>query len=83
MRSSSCGREANGATWLDRQLVGRTPASLSAAGFGGEVHAAIEARVEHLVGQGLAHRQANEPSSYAICSTPCGNELEATAARIA
>jgi hypothetical protein len=49
--------EANGATWLDRQLVGRTPATLSSTGFGAEVQRAIEARIEHLVGQGLAQKQ--------------------------
>jgi hypothetical protein len=49
--------QADGATWLDRQLVGRAPASLSSGGFGGEVRQAIEARIEHLVGEGLARRQ--------------------------
>jgi hypothetical protein len=49
--------EANGATWLDRQLVGRTPATLSSTGFGDEVRRAIEARIEHLVGRGLAQKQ--------------------------
>ena len=41
----------------DRQLVGRSPASLSSGGFGRDVRHAMEARIEHLVGQGLARRQ--------------------------
>jgi Protein of unknown function (DUF3363) len=49
--------EASGATWLDRQLVGRDPASLSGSGFGLEVQHAINARVEHLVRENLAHRE--------------------------
>ena len=48
---------ARGATWLDRQLVGRTPAELSAGGFGGEVRLAMEGRIDHLVGERLARRQ--------------------------
>jgi hypothetical protein len=48
---------AGGATWLDRQLVGRSPSPLSSGGFGRAVREAIEARTEHLVGQGLARRQ--------------------------
>ena len=49
--------QVGGATWLDRQLVAREPASLSAGGFGREVREAMDARVEHLVGHGLAKRQ--------------------------
>jgi Protein of unknown function (DUF3363) len=48
--------QAQGATWLDRQLVGRSPAMLASGGFGAGVGSAIERRVEHLVGQGLARR---------------------------
>jgi type IV secretory pathway VirD2 relaxase len=48
--------KADGATWLDRQLVARTnPAS--EAGFGHEVRAAMEARTEYLASEGLARRQ--------------------------
>jgi type IV secretory pathway VirD2 relaxase len=46
-----------GATWLDRQLVSRQPATLSESGFGAEAHQALEARGDHLVGEGLARRQ--------------------------
>lgn len=48
---------APGATWLDRRLIERAPVQLSEGGFGGEVRRALEARTEHLVSQGLAHRQ--------------------------
>lgn len=48
--------QAKGATWLDRQLVGRSPTSLGAGGFGREVADALERRIDHLAGQGLAQR---------------------------
>src|SRR5216684_3613163 len=40
--------EADGATWLDRRLVGRGPADLVAAGFGQDVQQAMDRRREHL-----------------------------------
>lgn len=47
---------AEGATWLDRQLVATEPL-MTASGFGAEVEQARIARAEHLVGEGLARRQ--------------------------
>ncbi|MBW9075687.1 relaxase/mobilization nuclease domain-containing protein [Agrobacterium deltaense] len=47
---------ADGATWLDRQLVARDPVDLG-GGFGLEVKRAMEARTEHLIGEGLARRE--------------------------
>jgi type IV secretory pathway VirD2 relaxase len=47
---------ASGATWLDRQLLAKDP-PLSGGGFGAEVRQAMEARVDHLAMEGLAHRQ--------------------------
>lgn len=47
---------ADGATWLDRQLVGRDPASLRSTGFGREAEQALERRREHLIEQGLAEK---------------------------
>lgn len=44
---------AEGATWLDRQLVVREPTTLASHGFGGEVRAALERRRQHLVSEGL------------------------------
>lgn len=48
---------ARGATWLDHRLVERESMSLSMGGFVAEVRAAMIARTEHLIGEGLAQRQ--------------------------
>ncbi|MCH4024485.1 MAG: relaxase/mobilization nuclease and DUF3363 domain-containing protein [Acetobacter sp.] len=48
--------EAQGATWLDRQAVGKEPLELG-DGFGTEARDAMRRRVEHLVRQGLARRE--------------------------
>ena len=50
---------ANGATWLDRQLVGTSPAEMSGSGFGQEVRDALAARADHLIGEGLATRSGD------------------------
>ena len=47
---------ALGATWIDRQLLAREPV-VTGAGFGAEVREAMDRRVDHLVGRGLARRQ--------------------------
>ena len=47
---------ARGATWIDRQLLGRDSA-LGHAGFGAETRSAMAARAEHLVHEGLAQRR--------------------------
>ncbi|MGX5805271.1 relaxase/mobilization nuclease domain-containing protein [Bradyrhizobium sp. Arg314] len=49
---------ANGATWLDRQLVARPPTNLGEGGFARQVKQALEHRTQHLVEQGLARREA-------------------------
>jgi Protein of unknown function (DUF3363) len=49
--------KANGATWLDRQLLARGAISLSDGGFGREVGEAMDVRVDFLVSEGLARRQ--------------------------
>lgn len=51
---------SEGATWLDRQLVARDPVVLAETGFGRIVCDAIEKRVDHLVGEGLAERRGNQ-----------------------
>lgn len=48
---------ADGATWLDRRIIGGGVRELG-GGFGLEVGQAIEARTEHLIGEGLARREA-------------------------
>lgn len=47
---------ADGATWLDRQLVGTRPDSLGSGGFADEVRDALSQRADHLAGRGLARR---------------------------
>jgi type IV secretory pathway VirD2 relaxase len=47
---------ANGATWLDRQLLASEPA-IGGGGFGAEVRETMDRRVDHLVEDGLARRQ--------------------------
>ncbi|AYV48604.1 type VI secretion protein [Caulobacter flavus] len=61
---------ADGATWLDRQLVAREPQALSPAGFGGEVQEALAQRLVHLEGEGLARRRGGrlEPANNLIGS---------------
>jgi type IV secretory pathway VirD2 relaxase len=56
---------APGATWLDRQLVSRAPPALGEGGFGAEVSAAMRARADQLIEQGLARRQ-NERLIFAL-----------------
>jgi type IV secretory pathway VirD2 relaxase len=50
---------ADGATWLDRKLVGRGPSDVAPAGFGLEVGQAMDSRRERLIEQGDATRQQN------------------------
>jgi type IV secretory pathway VirD2 relaxase len=49
---------SDGATWLDRQLLGRDRGSLATSGFGAEVRQALERRTDELVRQGHANRTA-------------------------
>lgn len=51
---------AEGATWLDRRLVARESAELSRAGFGDEVRAALDRRIDTLAEQGLARRDGDK-----------------------
>lgn len=48
---------APGATWIDHRLVEREPMPLAMGGFGREARDAMQARAEHLAGEGLARRQ--------------------------
>jgi len=47
---------SDGATWLDRQLLGRNRSSLATGGFGAEVRQALERRTDELVRQGHVSR---------------------------
>jgi type IV secretory pathway VirD2 relaxase len=51
---------ARGATWLDRELVGREKASLAQTGFGAEAREALDRRMEYLIGEGLATRRRRQ-----------------------
>ena len=74
---------AGGATWLDRQLVAREPASLSSGGFGRDVRGAMDARIERLIGDGLAKRQGQRVIFVrGLLDTLRRRELETEAARI-
>lgn len=75
---------APGATWLDRQLVSKAPSDLADAGFGQEVRAAVDARVEHLVSEGLARRQGQRVVfARDLLDTLRQRELEGAASRLA
>ncbi len=76
--------EAEGATWLDRRLVAREPVDLSRAGFGGEVRAALDRRVDTLVGQGLASRDGDKVTlGRNLIATLRDRELDGVGRRLA
>jgi len=75
---------ANGATWLDRQLVGQAPADLAADGFGAEVRAALSRRSDWLEAEGLARRVGGRVQfARNLIETLEGRELAARGARLA
>jgi hypothetical protein len=51
---------SDGATWLDRELVAASPTPLRDAGFGRDAHAALIARRQWLIEQGLAEREQDQ-----------------------
>ena len=73
---------AAGATWLDRQLLAKESA-LSSGGFGAELRAAMDRRIDHLVEQDLARRQG-ERVIFArdLLNTLRRRELDEAAARL-
>jgi len=74
---------APGATWLDRQLVGREPPALAGRGFGEGVRLAMEARSEHLASEGLARRQGQRMLfARDLLDTLRRRELDGAAARL-
>ena len=75
---------ATGATWLDRQLVGITPADRAGTGFGRDVTDSVAARADHLVREGLATREGGRLRiARNLLETLRTRELEATATRLA
>jgi type IV secretory pathway VirD2 relaxase len=75
---------AEGATWLDRRLVAREPAELSRAGFGAEVRAALDRRIDTLAEQGLARRDGDKVTiARNLVGTLRDRELETVGRRLA
>ncbi|MEH2545643.1 type IV secretory pathway VirD2 relaxase [Bradyrhizobium sp. AZCC 2262] len=76
--------EARGATWLDRRLVAREPVDLSRAGFGGEVRAALDRRIDTLVEQGFASRDGDKVTlGRSLIATLRDRELDSVGRRLA
>lgn len=75
---------AEGATWLDRRLVTREGAELSRAGFGAEVRAALDRRIDVLAGQGLARRDGDKITiGRNLIGTLRNREVDAVGRRLA
>jgi hypothetical protein len=75
---------ASGATWLDRQLVAQELAGLGDCGFGRDVRQALEDRIGHLVGQGLAWREGQRVIlARNLIDTLCDREIDALGSRLA
>lgn len=51
---------ADGATWLDRQLLAKEPTTLHGGRFGAEATEALHRREQHLIAQGLAERDGQK-----------------------
>jgi type IV secretory pathway VirD2 relaxase len=76
--------KASGATWIDRQLIAREPAPLGGGGFGAEVQAAMTARADHLIEQGLARRQGQQVIyARSLLDTLRRRELDAVGEKLA
>jgi type IV secretory pathway VirD2 relaxase len=75
---------AQGATWLDRRLVARDGTELSRAGFGAEVRAALNLRIDRLAEQGLARRDGDKVTiGRNLVTTLRSRELDAVGQRLA
>ena len=73
---------SSGATWLDHQLLAKEPA-IGIAGFGAEVRAAMERRIDHLAEQDLARRQGQRVVfARDLLDTLRRRELDAAAASL-
>jgi hypothetical protein len=73
---------ANGATWLDRQLLAREPAA--GGGFGAEVREAMEHRIDRLASEGLARRQGQRVVvARDLINTLRRRELDGAATKLA
>lgn len=73
---------APGATWIDRQLLARDSIAAS-SGFGSELREAMDRRVDHLAGEGLARRRgARVIFARDLLNTLRRRELDAAVARL-
>ena len=73
---------APGATWIDRQLLAKDPA-LSGGGFGAEVRAAMDRRIDHLARQGLAERRGQRVAfARDLINTLRRQELDGVASKL-
>ena len=73
---------APGATWIDRQLLAKDSA-VTNAGFGADVRAAMDARIDHLAEAGLAGRQGQRVIfARDLLATLRRRELDGTAAKL-
>lgn len=76
--------QALGATWLDRQLIGKEPEGFASTGFGAEVETALRARRQWLIEQNLAREEGgNVRYARNLLETLRARELARTAADIA
>lgn len=76
--------QAEGATWLDRQLVAEQPARRATVGFGAEVEAALMARRKHLQAVGLARQRGGDWSfDRGLLAELRSREVSAAGARFA
>jgi type IV secretory pathway VirD2 relaxase len=68
---------ADGATWLDRRLVSPDASDLAPAGFGQQLHDAMERRREHHIDHGDAARQHDGSVAYRrnLLATLRGREI--------
>jgi type IV secretory pathway VirD2 relaxase len=75
---------APGATWLDHRLVSNDDASFAHGGFGAEARAAVNARIERLIDEGLARRQGQRVIfARNLLDTLRRRELDAEGTRLA
>ncbi|RJT41436.1 DUF3363 domain-containing protein [Mesorhizobium waimense] len=75
---------ADGATWLDRQLLARESAELGETGFGREIRQALEDRAGYLIEQGLARREGQRVIlARNLIDTPRSREIATVGAQVA
>lgn len=75
---------AEGATWLDRRLVAREGVEVSRSGFGADVRAALDRRIDSLAEQGLARRDGDKVTiGRNLVGTLRSRELDAVGQRLA